>query len=215
MIETTSSQTTIKIVAGLPTRGFIFAQSLISLQRNGVTDVCYVTGLTIPDCHNEATKQALAKGATHVLLYEEDMEMPDGTIEKMLEVNGNIVVVDYAIGDQGKWHCTYKKDGKILFGGTGCMLVRREVFERMPYPWFENDKTFDIKTWEPLDVQCEYGGQDVYFCYKARKMGIEIQEVPDWHCKHWRCKNLERVNSNDGRYTFFEIDYVDVKQVGK
>lgn len=200
-----------KIAVALPTRGFIFADTLISLKRNGLTDIHIVPGLPIPDCHNEATKQALTSNPTHVLLFEEDMVIPDGTIEKMLDINGLITVVDYSLGS---WKCTHKnKAGEIMFGGTGCMLIRKEVFDRMPYPWFENDKTFDIKTWDKLDVKCDYGGQDIYFCYKARKMGIQIQEVPDLHATHLRCKNLERVQTNSGCYQFFELDYENSKPI--
>jgi len=51
-------------------------------------------------------------------------------------------------------------DGLIKIGGCGAgfLLVTREVFEKMPFPWFS----------------FEAGGEDLYFCDKARKNGFEI-----------------------------------------
>ena len=51
-------------------------------------------------------------------------------------------------------------DGLIKIGGAGAgfLLVKREVFEKIPYPWFSFEK----------------GGEDLYFCDKARKNGFEI-----------------------------------------
>jgi hypothetical protein len=51
--------------------------------------------------------------------------------------------------------------------GTGALLIRREVFERIPRPWFE---------------YCDDGdGEDVYFSRKARAAGIPI------HCDTGLC----------------------------
>ena len=51
-------------------------------------------------------------------------------------------------------------DGLIKIGGSGAgfLLVKREVFEKMPFPWFS----------------FEAGGEDLYFCDKAREHGFEI-----------------------------------------
>jgi len=50
-------------------------------------------------------------------------------------------------------------DGLIKVGGSGAgfLLVKREVFEKMPFPWFS----------------FEAGGEDLYFFDKARKHGFE------------------------------------------
>ncbi|MBA7468592.1 Ubiquinone biosynthesis O-methyltransferase, mitochondrial [subsurface metagenome] len=51
-------------------------------------------------------------------------------------------------------------DGLMKIGGAGAgfLLVKREVFEKIPYPWFSFER----------------GGEDLYFCDKARKNGFEI-----------------------------------------
>ena len=51
-------------------------------------------------------------------------------------------------------------DGLIKIGGcgTGFLLVKREVFEKIPSPWYSFEK----------------GGEDLYFSDKARQYGFDI-----------------------------------------
>jgi len=51
-------------------------------------------------------------------------------------------------------------DGLIKIGGchAGFLLVKREVFEKVPSPWFSFER----------------GGEDFYFCDKAGRYGLEI-----------------------------------------
>lgn len=51
-------------------------------------------------------------------------------------------------------------DGLIEIGGCGAgfLLVKRDIFENIPFPWFS----------------FEMGGEDLYFCHKARKHGFQI-----------------------------------------
>jgi hypothetical protein len=201
---------TVKVVAALPTRGFIYARTLISLQRNEIDGLAIIPGQPIPDCHNLAVREALKEKPTHVWIVEEDMEYPDGTLQKMLDVNAYITVCNYSLG---QWRCMYRQNGKISFGGTGCMLVRSEVFDQIPYPWFETDKTFDIRDWRMLNVPNKYGGQDVYFCWKARQMGLEIKEVKDFHVNHLRIKNMPKIETNTGYYDIFALDWDNAKEI--
>jgi len=51
-------------------------------------------------------------------------------------------------------------DGLMKIGGAGAgfLLVKREVFEKIPYPWFSFER----------------GGEDLYFCDKARRYSLEV-----------------------------------------
>jgi hypothetical protein len=57
--------------------------------------------------------------------------------------------------------------------GTGCMLVRNEVFKHISKPWFlEPDEVFvDAKNGKPSRV---VGTDDLFFCDKVGKAGYKI-----------------------------------------
>lgn len=55
--------------------------------------------------------------------------------------------------------------------GFGCVLIKREVFEKVSYPWFE---------WhEPPNPS-----EDFFFCEKARNAGFEIKVITDVKFSH-------------------------------
>lgn len=59
---------------------------------------------------------------------------------------------------------------KVDVVGFGCVLVRREVFERIPYPWF---------LW--ID---EHPSEDFNFCLKAAEHGYKVMVYTDVRCSH-------------------------------
>jgi GT2 family glycosyltransferase len=53
--------------------------------------------------------------------------------------------------------------------GTGCMMVRREVFSKVEYPWFDTNVMF-LKSQGRWTHQTE----DSYFCTKAQDAGYHV-----------------------------------------
>ena len=60
--------------------------------------------------------------------------------------------------------------------GLGCVLIKREVFEAIPYPWF------DLKEKNPETL--EGYGSDMYFYTKVREAGLEVWIDPRVRCTH-------------------------------
>lgn len=58
--------------------------------------------------------------------------------------------------------------GKVDYLGTGCILIAREVFERIPEPWFKYDY--------PIDEHgvVHYPSEDIWFSRKCREAGIDL-----------------------------------------
>jgi GT2 family glycosyltransferase len=54
--------------------------------------------------------------------------------------------------------------------GLGFCLLKREVFERIPHPWFKWDKPAP--------------SEDFYFCEQLIKYGYEIRVLTDVKCSH-------------------------------
>lgn len=84
------------------------------------------------------------------------------------------------------------KPFRVDCAGLGCVLFKREVFERLPYPWF------DLKA--GTDEKIGYGS-DMYFYTHARKHGLELWVDPTVQCQqidyyvvdisdyHWQLEN--------------------------
>ena len=57
---------------------------------------------------------------------------------------------------------------EVIYNGMGFMLVKKGVYESIPYPWFEP---------QPLDIGegiKDFASEDVSFCLKARYAGHKI-----------------------------------------
>ena len=55
---------------------------------------------------------------------------------------------------------------------TGCMLIKREVFEKISRPWFA------------LGMPEAWLGEDIFFCRKCKENGIEIWMDASLSIKH-------------------------------
>ena len=67
-----------------------------------------------------------------------------------------------------------KKPFPISLYGFGCVMVRREVFEKMEWPYFK-----DI-----FAPGQRLMGEDIYFADKSAKAGFESWCVPEVQCEH-------------------------------
>lgn len=138
--------------------------------------------LPIPTCFEVPTAQALAdKSITHLLFVEDDMIIPDGTFWGMLNENKDVVTCDYPVTKEGKGAVFYDPDGNVVFCGTGCLLVKREVLENMNKPIWRTDVR-----WNPLNYgktvkfvgssnnDTGYGLHDVTFGIRLYQAGVPI-----------------------------------------
>lgn len=71
---------------------------------------------------------------------------------------------------------------KVISCGGSCLLIRRDVFEKMEAPWFLFHWNADYTG---------YIGEDLFFCNKAMELGIEIWCDPSVRCKHAKMLFLE------------------------
>lgn len=110
------------------------------------------------------------------LLLDADKDVISGVYRVMkMDTDGvkkpvNMVAVDapddeyYPVGGTGI--------GKITASGAGCLLIKREVFDKVPFPWFED------LPWGKTR------GQDFVFCKKLAEAGIEMFAHFDVVCSH-------------------------------
>ena len=180
-----------KIVAAIPTRGIVLTECITSVMRELSSraeewGIVMSTGRPIPEAHNEVVEQALKDGAEYIWLVEEDVIVPEWTLQKMIEADGDIVAADVpsrhveGLTQIGKW------EGKVYWVHTGCTLVKKAVFEKLQKPWFDNTYSYDHRiegseinfTKNKLKEPQEYGGQDIHFSQSALEAGFIIKDVP-------------------------------------
>lgn len=134
--------------------------------------------------------------ATHLFLTEMDMVLPLDTITKLVALDKPIASGLYFIRRGRGQPCLYAKSltpadnpyphsPVTLFPtdrpfqmdpigggcpGLGCVLIKREVFETVPYPWF--------------DLKESTYGSDMYFYTKVRNARIPVWVDPSVRCDH-------------------------------
>jgi len=194
-----------KIAVCIPTRGLVFSRTIESLLKNleGLDyRILFTYGLPIPDSHNTVVKDALdIDGVSHILILEEDMVIPDGVLKEMLKMDKQVICVDYAVN--GGYSTICRKKGEILWCGLGCLLVKKEVFDKIKEPWFENNRTLRILDKNKLeyiieDIPNKYGGHDILFGLKLKEVGIPITQLEGFECEHLKIKDYNSKQGNNG-----------------
>jgi len=150
--------------------------------------------------------------ATHILLLNAD-EAPinNNALDEMLKLDKDIVVGVAPIVFEGIFWKTSKWTGKNdlagvfepipydelpkepfrAFDSAGPYLVKREVFEKMSWPWFQD-------VWSPETSQ-RILAQDLYFSRKASEYGFEMWCQPKAvfeHYKHVGLKHITEIIKN-------------------
>ena len=143
----------------------------------------------VSQAREEIARSFLNSDCTHLLMMDADIVLMPDTLSKMLEVDAPVVVAKYA--EKGKmeasYHCYHHsqvpfrrdppvevrpgerrelKDIDPMLFGLGCVLVKREVFEKLEEPYFK----FTI-TQEEVDDYWRVS-EDFYFALKCHHAGF-------------------------------------------
>lgn len=156
---------------------------------------------------NRLAAQFLASDATHLLFLDTDLIFSPDHIERLVghaDAGGHAIVAGLYPKKQKQlaWVCNVEdpeiRDGideaadlvPVKYAGTGCLMIAREVFERMIDRWgdeiaYQPDDGetgletlwdfFSVGVWEcPRSGRRRYLSEDWYFCQRARDLGYQI-----------------------------------------
>ena len=176
--------------------------------RTGHQAIYTVNGTLIFDQREKLAAEALKEGADYILWIDADMRFPKDTIERLISHNKPIVGVNATtrvvpvngtaknvhVDVENKvntWETQISK-GKtgleqVTAIGCGVMMVKREVFENTPRPWF----------WFEQLPGGKMLGEDVYFCVKAQDAGYDTFVDHD----------LSQMIGHVGSYTYSWADF--------
>lgn len=168
-----------------------------------------VAGTLIFNQREKLAQSALDEGADYILWIDADMRFPKDTIQRLMAHDKPIVGVNATtrsipvtataknleIDFENKinhWKAVSSKGKtgleRVTAIGCGVMMVKREVFEKTPQPWF----------WFEMLPGDKLLGEDVFFCVKASDAGFET----------WVDHGLSNEIGHVGSYTFSWNDII-------
>jgi hypothetical protein len=94
--------------------------------------------------------------------------------------------------------------------GTGCMMIRREVFENLPYPWFQT-QFYEIEGFETADGKAPFKTEDTFFCELAQEHGYHVHldtriKSPHYHDARCWPDEWRQFGQSSGEKAVEEID---------
>lgn len=160
----------------------------------------YSQGYDVATARNNIGNQAKAEGADYVLTVDNDMRLPSDALRNLLEEPVDVCMGFYAhrwgnvfdgrtnlcklgefnytdmytVEDMRALRDSGVKREQVHGGGLGCALIRTDVFERIPYPYFSWTHYQDGNVL----------GEDLNFCERCREHGIKIYADPRVACGH-------------------------------
>ena len=177
-----------KLAICIPCRDLLHsahASSLLELVKfntlNGIETQVFMNASTVLLTQREhLADQAIDYNAEYILWLDSDITFPSSTAIKLMSHNKDFVACNYVRRTFPVKSVAYEKmydwtnplgfeikDDlvKIEGIGMGCMLMKTEIFTKLPKPFFEFRYSEDSNDWL---------GEDMILCEKIRSLGIDL-----------------------------------------
>lgn len=203
-----------KIGVIFPSRGLIFsrtAQELLEALKGYDHKIFFAHGRPIPECFNEPVMYALDDSSiTHIWIVEDDMIIPKDILKTLL-TDKAVTVADYPITKDGRGSVFKDGDGRVLYSGTGCMMIKREVFEELKTPYFTTGVKWNVKNYgDHIKFTARtnknndgYGLHDITFCFELERLNIPIHVIKK-KLGQRKLIALGKTGTNDGAHQIEE-----------
>ncbi len=206
-----------RILIGIPLSGpWIYwrtVSALLEMEKPGESRLSVFQGALIDRARNRIVEEMLAMKATHLFFLDSDVVPARDTLTRLLHHDLSIVggvyrrripphepmafVKSPSLKKRGMGGdlkpITLSRRSQLQpvdFIGTGCLLIRREVFERVRPPWFRSE-------WR----RSGHLSEDFSFCEKARKKGYRIFADPTVNPLHLEPVGIGSDNKGRARFT--------------
>lgn len=170
-------------IIGVPHTGSVtaeFFKCFIGMHIPAGVEFVEVAKSAIHVAREMIAAKCIREGYDWVLFIDDDMTFPPNIIEQLLSHDAPIVSAMCFKRITPYTPCFYEKcelkEGGIYLkpydldevptetfmaeaAGAACMLIKREVFEKIPAPWF---------------LPLPFSGEDIAFCIKAKAAGYGI-----------------------------------------
>lgn len=198
-----------KIGVIFPSRGLMFSQTgeeLLANLKGYDYKIYFSHKRPIPECFEFPTESALMdREITHLWFVEDDMVLTPNTLRDLLEADTNAVTADYPVTKDGRGSVFYDAGGNVVFSGTGCLLVKRRVFENLKKPYFTDKVRWTMQNYgESVKLtgvygSTGYGTHDITFSIKLWKNGVKIRVIKQKLAQR-KLLELGKFGSNNGAH---------------
>jgi len=170
-------------------------------------------------------------GFDYVLHTDADMAFSPESVQRLLDSDKDIISAAYRRRDypgdmvagfwdeqRGAKFLPWDSSGiqRVDFTGCGLQLVKRHVYEKLPYPWYEF-KSLVAKSKNGTEYGYEVG-EDIGFAMKAKQAGIEIyvdcdnkiQHLTDWDGRGNMSGQAQNAGVTFDQFSSFLLGKVDV-----
>lgn len=186
-----------RVIVAIPTRGRPHLAVQAAVQRIAVlanAQLWMTQGEPVTVARNKIALAFMKTDATHLLMVDDDtMPLRGDTIARLLNVGTPIatgvtpmifdekLVVNVARGND--WEPAWPEGQfEVRVCGASCLMIAREVFEKIEWPWFQFHQTRDDG----------FRGEDTNFCAKAADCGLLIGCDGSVICEHFKEVGLTR-----------------------
>lgn len=192
-----------KIYLGIPTRGWIrkelFLKMLKWVSETSHSIFCELSEEK-PCAHarNLLVKKFLKSDNDFLLMIDDDV-IPSRNPFELVDFNKDIIIAPcpiyqygvrwniYNLDEKGYWRPIRDLGNEKLIevdaGGTGLIVIRRNVLERIKAPF---ERQFNEDGLEKM-------GLDLSFCKKAKEKDFRIFASVDHSCSHYKILDLKNV----------------------
>lgn len=179
----------LRIAIGIPTNRLIkpkTAESVMNLIAHSKYDyeiLISTRGYNTSENRNWIAAQAVKRGCDYLFFIDDDMILPEETLDELLnaekDIVGGIYLTKYEFQAPVYELLPNTSQEENLFEvaaiGTGAMLINCDVFKKLPQPWFK---------YEWHDNGSIKRSHDWIFCEDARKAGFTVWAEPTLDIKH-------------------------------
>ncbi len=156
---------------------------------------------SIANVRNVAVREMYEGRYTHLMFIDEDVTVQTDCIELLLAMDADMATgqvpcyhVVYGLQvpfipvmrkqeppyDFRDWHLTWiGEDVPTPRCGSGCVLIKKEVFDAVGWPWYRWPSD-----WDEDHAEKSGAGEDIDFCDRIAALGFRIMCSADVRCGH-------------------------------
>ena len=188
------------VYTAIPTRGQVWVTVVVSALQNTIavpnSEFTWSGEAPATCTRNALVTRFLRTKHRWLWFVDDDTQPPEGALKQLLataKANDAALVSGVTPFFQRRLVVNVQRDRagwlepwpygefEITKAGTACMIIRRDVFETLQFPWFNYFQ----------DESCEWvQSEDLPFCDRAREAGFRLWCNAEVRCNHIKTVNL-------------------------